>query len=61
MGLPLLDAYLATTPGGIYAVLAYAHDAHAGAVVTVVQVVRVVVMLVVGAYIPVLLGRWARR
>ncbi|WP_424953451.1 AbrB family transcriptional regulator [Corynebacterium bovis] len=61
MGLPLLDAYLATTPGGIYAVLAYAHDAHAGAVVTVVQVVRVVVMLVVGAYMPALLGRWARR
>ncbi|MDN6845404.1 MAG: AbrB family transcriptional regulator, partial [Corynebacterium variabile] len=47
-----LDAYLATVPGGIYAVLAFAHESGSSAVVTVGQVLRTLVMIVVGAYLP---------
>nr|WP_276785292.1 AbrB family transcriptional regulator [Corynebacterium falsenii] len=48
----VLDAYLATVPGGIYAVLAFAHDAGSAPIVTVIQVMRMITMLVVGAYAP---------
>lgn len=58
---PLLDAYLATVPGGIYAVLAFAHEAGSEPVVTVVQVMRTLAMLVIGAYLPTLIGWWGRR
>lgn len=58
---PLLDAYLATVPGGIYAVLAFAHEAGSEPVVTVVQVMRTLAMLVIGAYLPTVIGWWGRR
>jgi uncharacterized protein len=43
-GLPFGQAYLATTPGGIYAVLATATDSGAGPVVVTMQVFRLLVM-----------------
>ncbi|TFV54199.1 AbrB family transcriptional regulator [Geodermatophilus sp. DF01-2] len=53
-----LDAYLATTPGGLYAVLATAQDGGADATfVLAVQVLRLFVMLL---FAP-LLARWLRR
>lgn len=58
---PLLDAYLATVPGGIYAVLAFAHEAGSEPIVTVVQVMRTLAMLVIGAYLPTIIGWWGRR
>lgn len=42
----LVDAYLATTPGGIYAALAAAQSTGAGPVVTTAQVLRLLAMLV---------------
>jgi membrane AbrB-like protein len=52
-----LDAYLATTPGGLYAVLATARDAGADATfVLAVQVLRLFVMLLSAP----LLARWLR-
>lgn len=58
---PLLDAYLATVPGGIYAVLAFAHEAGSEPIVTVVQVMRTLAMLVIGAYLPTIIGWWGKR
>lgn len=59
---PVLDAYLATVPGGIYAVLAFAHDAGTEPIVTVIQVMRMIAMLVVGAYAPQIINfLWGRR
>ena len=52
-GYSMLDAYLATVPGGVYAVLAFAHEAGSDPIVTVIQVMRVIAMLVVGAIVPV--------
>jgi uncharacterized protein len=46
-GLPFAQAYLATTPGGIYAVLATATDSGAGPVVVTMQVIRLLVMYLV--------------
>lgn len=57
----VLDAYLATVPGGIYAVLAFAHEAGSDPIVTVVQTVRVIAMLIVGAYAPIFLTWLMRR
>lgn len=57
----LLDAYLATVPGGIYAVLAFAHEAGSEPVVTVVQVMRTLAMLVIGGYLPTMIAWWGRR
>ncbi len=54
---PLLDAYLATTPGGLYAVLATA--ASSGADVTFVLAVQVVRLLLVLASAP-LVASWFR-
>lgn len=59
--LTVLDSYLATVPGGIYAVLAFAHEAGSDPVVTVVQVMRMIAMLVVGAYAPQIIGLIRRR
>ncbi|KAB1501438.1 AbrB family transcriptional regulator [Corynebacterium sp. 320] len=56
-GYSMLDAYLATVPGGVYAVLAFAHEAGSDPVVTVIQVMRVIAMLVVGALVPVVFGK----
>lgn len=56
-GVPQLDAYLATTPGGLYAVLATA--AASGANVTFVLAVQVVRLVLVLASAP-LLAHWFR-
>jgi membrane AbrB-like protein len=57
-GASALDAYLATTPGGLYAVLATARDGGADATfVLAVQVLRLFVMLLSAP----LLARWLRR
>jgi len=46
IGVPPLDAYLATTPGGLYAVLATAADSGADVTfVLAVQVIRLILML----------------
>jgi membrane AbrB-like protein len=56
-GVGQLDAYLATTPGGLYAVLATATDSGADATfVLAVQVLRLFVMLLSAP----LLARWLR-
>ena len=60
-GYTLLDSYLATVPGGVYAVLAFAHESGGDPLVTVVQVMRVIAMLVVGAYAPQIVGFVSRR
>src|SRR6202044_1205883 len=44
-GIPFSQAYLATTPGGIYAVLATAMDSGAGPIVVTMQVFRMLVMV----------------
>jgi uncharacterized protein len=46
-GLSFAQAYLATTPGGIYAVLATAADSGAGPIVVTMQVFRLLVMYLV--------------
>ncbi len=46
-GASMSESYLATTPGGIYAVLAVAHDSGSGPLVTTLQVLRLLAMLVV--------------
>jgi hypothetical protein len=57
-GASALDGYLATTPGGLYAVLATARDAGADATfVLAVQVLRLFVML----FSAPLVARWLRR
>ncbi|MCI2237851.1 AbrB family transcriptional regulator [Kineococcus sp. TRM81007] len=63
-GLPLLDTYLATTPGGLYAVLAAAVDSGADATfVLSVQVLRLLVMLLAAPVLARALasGRFRRR
>lgn len=57
----VLGAYLSTVPGGIYVVLAFADEAHADPLVTVVQVLRVIAMLVVAAYVPRIVEMLRRR
>ncbi len=53
-----LTAYLATTPGGLFAVLATAADSGSDVTyVLAVQVIRVFAMLLVAP----LLARWLRR
>ena len=57
-GLPLLDTYLATTPGGLYAVLAAAVGSGADATfVLSVQVLRLLVMLLAAPALASLLAR----
>jgi uncharacterized protein len=57
-GVSALDGYLATTPGGLYAVLATASDLGADVTfVLSVQVLRLFVMLLSAP----LLARWLRR
>ncbi|MFI1200365.1 AbrB family transcriptional regulator [Streptomyces sp. NPDC020883] len=51
-GIPLTDAYLATSPGGIYGVLALSHDIGSGPVVATLQVLRMVVMLLAAVALP---------
>ena len=52
----LSDAYLATTPGGIYGVLAIANEVHSGPIVVTLQVLRLVTMVVAAGMIPKLIG-----
>jgi membrane AbrB-like protein len=57
-GSSVLDAYLATTPGGLYAVLATAADTRADTtLIATVQVLRLIVMLLVAPLLAALLGR----
>jgi membrane AbrB-like protein len=57
-GASLLDGYLATTPGGIYAVLATAISSGGDVTfVVAVQVLRVVLMLLVAPFLARLVGR----
>ena len=57
-GVSALDGYLATTPGGLYAVLATASDLGADVTfVLAVQVLRLFVMLLSAP----LVARWLRR
>jgi uncharacterized protein len=57
-GVPLLDSYLATTPGGLYAVLAIAFGSGADTTfVLAVQVLRVFVMVLVAPVVVRLLTR----
>ena len=61
-GLPLLDTYLATTPGGLYAVLAAAVGSGADATfVLSVQVLRLLVMLLAAPALASALARPRRR
>jgi len=58
-GASVLDAYLATTPGGLYAVLATAVDTGADTtLVLAVQVLRLLVMLLLAPVLAVALSRW---
>ena len=57
-GMTLLEGYLATTPGGVYAVLATAISSGADVTpVVAVQVLRVIVMLIVAPHLARLAGR----
>lgn len=59
-GSSVLDAYLATTPGGLYAVLATAADTGADTtLIATVQVLRLLVMLLMLPVLAALLGRRA--
>ena len=49
---PYLDAYLASTPGGLEAVLAVADQAHSGPLVIAVQIIRLLTVLIVAGYLP---------
>jgi uncharacterized protein len=57
----LSDAYLATTPGGVYGVLAIANEVHSGPIVVTLQVLRLVTMVVAAGMIPKLIGWLDRR
>lgn len=59
-GVSLSDAYLATTPGGIYGVLAIANEVHSGPIVVTLQVLRLITMVVTAGLIPKLLAISAR-
>lgn len=59
-GVSLSDAYLATTPGGIYGVLAIANEVHSGPIVVTLQVLRLIVMVLAAGMIPKLIG-WMSR
>ncbi|SDQ15386.1 AbrB family transcriptional regulator [Quadrisphaera sp. DSM 44207] len=61
-GASTLDAYLATTPGGLYAVVATAADVGADTtLVLAVQVLRLVVMLLLAPVLALVLSRWHPR
>ena len=60
-GVSLADAYLATTPGGIYGVLAIANEVHSGPIVVTLQVLRLVTMVLAAGMIPKIIGRLTRR
>jgi membrane AbrB-like protein len=60
-GASLLDGYLATTPGGVYAVLATAISSGSDVTfVVAVQVLRVIVMLLLAPALARLARRWSR-
>lgn len=60
-GVSLADAYLATTPGGIYGVLAIANEVHSGPIVVTLQVLRLVTMVLAAGMIPKIVGWLSRR
>jgi uncharacterized protein len=58
---PLTDAYLATTPGGIFGVLAIANDVGSGPIVVTLQVLRVLTIVLVAGMIPKIIAALERR
>jgi membrane AbrB-like protein len=60
-GVSLGDAYLATTPGGIYGVLAIANEVHSGPIVVTLQVLRLVTMVLAAGMVPKVIGWLSRR
>ncbi len=57
----LSDAYLATTPGGIYGVLAIANEVHSGPIVVTLQVLRLITMVVAAGMVPTVIAWIAQR
>ncbi|WP_309543698.1 AbrB family transcriptional regulator [Corynebacterium renale] len=55
-----LEGYLATSPGALETVLALASEGHAGAVVVVLQIIRLLTVIVVASYVPAILRRLRR-
>lgn len=56
-----LEGYLATSPGALETVLALASEGHAGAVVVVLQIIRLLTVILVATYVPAILRRLRRR
>ena len=54
---PLTDAYLATTPGGIFGVLAIANAVGSGPIVVTLQVLRILTIVLAAGMIPKIIGR----
>ena len=52
LGVSYLDAYLATTPGGLETVLALAGEASSGPVVASVQIIRLLFVLIIAGWLP---------
>ena len=52
LGVSYLDAYLATTPGGLETVLALAGEANSGPVVASVQIIRLLFVLIIAGWLP---------
>ena len=56
-----LDAYLATTPGGLEAVLALSNEANSGPVVASVQIIRLLPILIIAGWLPQLIRLFVRK
>ena len=52
LSISFLDAYLATSPGGLETVLALSDEAQSGAVVAATQVIRVIGVLGIAGWLP---------
>ncbi|MBI8999727.1 AbrB family transcriptional regulator [Corynebacterium sp. CCM 9185] len=60
LDIPYLDAYLATSPGGLETVLIIADEADSGPVVAAVQIIRLIGVLILASWMPQVLHRIAR-
>lgn len=60
LGVPYLDAYLATTPGGLDTVLLLSSEANSGPVVATMQIIRLIGVLVLAGWLPQAI-RWGAR
>lgn len=61
LNITYFEAYLATTPGAVETVLALGSEHGAGAVVVAIQVIRIVVVLGIGGYMPQIMRALNRR